>query len=684
MNHKIFILIFSLLFLMSACANPGTQVVYVYPTATFLGEAIPATPLPSGKPVLDAKATLTADEYYGQQTRQAAIATQNAFMAQATGTAQAKIYASETAQAQIQATGTALAQAQATGTAVAQIQATNIAAQQTAQAWEITRSAAELQYQLDNVLIEGERQRIQLANEREAMWNEALQYIMIGVGAVILGLMVMAGIVVLRGWWIKQNPVVVINSNHNPFLVREGWSYAIPPSPQKVLPAQPKRALLPPPSTVIPAAPPVSALRTPRWAGFIRFIKEGDKTRIPIGLSANGPIFINRKEDPHGLLVGTTGAGKSKSGVVPFAAGMAARGIHVLAVNGRGSDFNSLSGRANITLAQTPQRREHLPIYLEAVVSALVAEADRRDKLLQAHNVSHWSEMPEQYRTGPEIALIIDEFLGIVDMAQDIMNDRTNTPEERAHHQAIIFNLWRNLKVIVKECRKHGLYLFITATDPTAESLGKDGMQLRRQMFRIVFRMKEAASSRAILGNTKGSDYPNGSVSLGTGQFLYTVGADVHLAAGFYPSEQEIEDLFTHVRPVVTYLPEQITQVINRVNPVSIPQKPVEPVAPKQAPAVASDAEAKQAVRAEVNGRSLDDMARNNEVFSLNKIALELSENNDTNKASGEEYQYAVEALIWRIKYLSCSWAMEVARKAVGKYGQELQQYLPAESMSAY
>lgn len=678
MNHKIFILIFSLLWLLSACANPGTQVVYVYPTAT-PGEA---TPFPSGKPVLDAKATLTADEYYAQQTRESAHATQNAYIAQATGTAQAQIYASATAQAQIQATGTALAQAQATGTAVAQIQATNIAAQQTAQAWEITRSAAELQAQLDTVLIEGERQRIQLANEREALWNQALQHIMVGVVVVILGLLLMAGLVGLRGWWIKQNPIVVIKDSGSPFLVREGYSYALPPSPQKVLPAQPKRALLPPPaSPVIPAAP--TALRTPRWAGFMRFIKEGDKNLIPIGLSATGPIFINRKEDPHGLLVGTTGAGKSKSGVVPFAAGMAARGIHVLAVNGRGSDFNSLSGRPNITIATPPGRREHLPIYLETVVSALVAEADRRDKLLQAHNVDHWSKMPEQYCTGPEIALIIDEFLGIVDMAQDIINDRTNTPEERAHHQAIIFNLWRNLKVIVKECRKHGLYLFVTATDPTAESLGKDGMQLRRQMFRIVFRMKEAASSRAILGNTKGSDYPNGSVSLGTGQFLYTVGADVHLAAGFFPSEQEIDELFAHVRPVPTQLPEQIVQVINRPAQMPIPQKPVEPVA-KPVPAVASDAEAKQAVRAEVNGRSLDDMARNGDVFSLNKIALELSENNDTNKASGEEYQYAVEALIWRIKYLGCSWAMEVARKAVGKYGQELQQYLPAESMSAY
>lgn len=672
-NWFILLIILPLLLLsLTACATQNTAAQAVS-AQSFSATTTPSAPQELA--VLDAQATLNAYSYRLTMTAEAQFATLQAQQAtaQAQQTLSAIMVATATGQA-VNATATSVVQAtQVAGQMTVDVH--NLQLQMTRTQADINATAtiqqSNLQSQLDQALISAEvtrtyqNARIQdISLERQQIWNRWLPVFYafaLFVFVLALGFMsTIAGRVV----WLRLNPIVIIESDR-PVLVRDGYK-ALPGrmlEPNRLLPApQPVRS-----NHGAVTVTSSNSLRTPRWSGFIRFIKEGDKNLIPLGLSAGGPLFVNRKEEPHGLLVGTTGAGKSKSGVVPFAAGMAASGIHVVAVNGRGSDFNALIGRPNITLAPHPGRRELLPLYLETVVSALVAEADKRDKLLQEHNIDHWGNMPAEFRTGPEIALIIDEFLGIVDMAHDIMNDRTNTAEERAFYQTIIFNLWRNLKVIVKECRKHGLYLFITATDPTAESLGKDGMQLRRQMFRMVFRMKESASSRAILGNTKGSDYPNGSVGLGTGQFLFTVGSEVQLAAGFFPTAAEISELFQAVVVQPTRLPDLVREAV---------------FGGIETPNLLSNDQARQMVRAEVNGRSLDDLARSGEICSLNKVALELSDGNETNKASGEEYQLAVEALTWRIQTLNCSWAKEVAQRSSGKYGDELRQYVYASRLT--
>lgn len=664
---SIICLLFVLLF-MVGCATSGQGVgqQVLIASATPVFSAGTPTPLNGGAAYLNAQATMEFYEFEATQTASAQYATVQS--QQATAVAQqtwVAIVAQTATQESIYTTATVVAGAtQVSAQMTLEVHAVNL---------QLTRTQSDMQARLDEALIGAEMtrtyqesQQSQLSLERQRTWNSWLPVFYVLVAfvfvVVVCGLAVIAG----RMLYLRLNPVVVIQASEQPVLVRPGYQ-VLPGRVIHKTPALPAPAAAPKQITVAPSsADNFQPIRTPRWEGFIKYIVGGDKGQIPIGLTSNGPIFVNPVTQPHGMLVGVTGAGKSSSGLIPIIVGMANRGVHVIAVNGRGNDFNVIRDRANITVAPTVPGRV-VPFQVAPLVAELVAESERRDAVLERYNYSSWQALPVEYRTGPEIVLVIDEFFDIIDTVKEMIKNPAGDPEEKAELRGVIYELWGNLKTIVKKNRKHGIYLIITVTDCTAEAMSGDGMELRRQMYRMIFRMNDVASSRAILGNT--GEYKNGSIGLPTGHFLFTTGGSVQMASGFRPSSADIDQLYNEARPVVTYLPEQILEAVNNrgVRPINImPQM--------SSPTIASDEEARGMARAEINGRSLDDFAKENTVFSLNKIALELSDGNQTGKASGLEYEYAVEAVAWRVKNLNCSWATEVAHRATGQYGSKLKE----------
>ena len=54
------------------------------------------------------------------------------------------------------------------------------------------------------------------------------------------------------------------------------------------------------------------------------------------------------------LFAGASGAGKSASGIIPFTLAMWGANAHVLIVNGKGADYNTLKGEENITMFFPP------------------------------------------------------------------------------------------------------------------------------------------------------------------------------------------------------------------------------------------------------------------------------------------------------------------------------------------
>jgi hypothetical protein len=382
---------------------------------------------------------------------------------------------------------------------------------------------------------------------------------------------------------------------------------------------------------------------------------KGDEL-IPIGVDANRlPILINRAVCPHLLIAGATGSGKSASGARPYIASLVRCGVKVIVLNGRGADFNALGSHPDILLAPRFKSETQALTAINTVLMAMVKEIDLRDKVLQEANVKSWYMLPAGKRHSSEIALVIDEFLTIVTEAQFVIRDKTLDIEERNYWDSIVLNIWRCLKRITNEARKFGMYVILTMTDPTERAIGEHGMIVRSQMVRLAFRMNDAGASRTILGTPKGSMFPNGSVGLPTGEFLFMHSGGLKHGIGFHPTDDELDRLLSvSLSPEI--FPESVTDAVMN------PPGEVE-MSPKD----------KTNIRAKANGLALGMLAQTGRMVSLNEVACELvGKPEGERKATGDEYKLAAEALQYRIQELDCEWSKQIVEGSNSKYVQPL------------
>ncbi|GAA1291969.1 cell division protein FtsK [Planotetraspora silvatica] len=175
----------------------------------------------------------------------------------------------------------------------------------------------------------------------------------------------------------------------------------------------------------------------PRPEQIESFWRRGRTTRVPIGLGADGPFLVDlRLDGPHGLVAGTTGAGKSEllqSIIASLAVANRPDEMTFVLIDYKGgsafkdcaklphtvgmvSDLDGhLTIRALESLAAELKRREHL--LLAADAKDIEDYNDLRDRALSSPQYGQAAELEPM----PRLLLVIDEFAAMVQELPDFV-----------------------------------------------------------------------------------------------------------------------------------------------------------------------------------------------------------------------------------------------------------------------
>ncbi len=545
MNRHLTLLITLLLIALAGCA-PGGTAVYQPQVNCYIppGSAPEAVATLTTRCQQDAQATIAAQAQATRQVQEGTAQANQEATAQAVAIAESTAVAAAATSENLTFRATEMAMqfevANATGTA----QANQMWLSATGTAVAVQASAlatAEAQRAENVAMVQRDTQQM-LANQRarEAFWNAAYPWI---VTVVLLVLVCGTGFWLFLQWRNRQPVMQVVIDNGNgmrqsiPIIRDAQGGYRHLPG---TLPHQGGRLALGP-------GDEVQAETAVAKPDFNLLLGWQDQLRLPIGLDADTgePILINRSQNPHLLIAGKSGAGKTTSGLLPFTLANWGAGIHVVLINGGGADFNSFTQAQNVTVFPKMPEAELIEP-LTRFLNAAVNEMQRRDEVLSAYNVPNWYQLPARTGQPGEILIVIDEFLDIIKAAEQIVSQaQLEQDSDRIRFiQHQVKTMWHRMLTITAKARKFGICLNITLTDPTRELIGAEGMSLRRQMAKIAFRMASAASSRSILEADKIDGFPKGSVGMPTGHFVYNIDGNIGHGVGFYPSAADIQTFF--------------------------------------------------------------------------------------------------------------------------------------------
>ena len=157
------------------------------------------------------------------------------------------------------------------------------------------------------------------------------------------------------------------------------------------------------------AAPTAADIRD-RWR------KAPTERAVPLGVTGAGPLVVDlRRDGPHALIGGTTGAGKSEllqSLVAAIAFGYPPDRVNLFLIDYKGGiAFEPLAGLPHVVGLVT-DLDGHLA---ERTLVSLEAELKRREVVLREHNTRDVLELEETNGGGlPDLLLVVDEFAALV------------------------------------------------------------------------------------------------------------------------------------------------------------------------------------------------------------------------------------------------------------------------------
>lgn len=245
-----------------------------------------------------------------------------------------------------------------------------------------------------------------------------------------------------------------------------------------------------------------------------RLLDEWHGGSLPLGLENSGLLLADPETNPHLLMAGTSGSGKTRFGLRPVITSALASGWQVLIFDRSGLDFLPFEGHPNAHLYPLANAEEGIG-FLKAIYQEIV----RRFDILRGQGESTWSHLKNA--PDPRLLVVFDEFANLADSLDNKARE----------------DLWRSARMIAAEGRKAGVHLALALQDPTHKSLD---LRIRRNCTPIAFRVRDDDASRVILG-------AGGAESLPPRQFMAVVNAEMHHAVAFAPSDDEIGS-FLHRR----------------------------------------------------------------------------------------------------------------------------------------
>jgi S-DNA-T family DNA segregation ATPase FtsK/SpoIIIE len=214
---------------------------------------------------------------------------------------------------------------------------------------------------------------------------------------------------------------------------------------------------------------PVTAERVrDRWAGGAR------STRATIGVSLDGPFSIDLVVDgPHGLIAGTTGAGKSEllqSLVASLAVANRPDAMNFVLIDYKGGAAFKDAVRLPHTVGMVTDLDAHL---VERALTSLGAELTRREHLLAragAKDIDDYLAVPDRAPM-PRLLIVIDEFASMARELPDFVTGLVNIAQRgRSLGIHLILATQRPSGVVSAEIRANtNLRISLRVTD-TADS----------------------------------------------------------------------------------------------------------------------------------------------------------------------------------------------------------------------
>ncbi|MEV5569219.1 FtsK/SpoIIIE domain-containing protein [Spirillospora sp. NPDC052269] len=160
------------------------------------------------------------------------------------------------------------------------------------------------------------------------------------------------------------------------------------------------------------------AMPEPDADAVLRFWQrtDGRATRVPIGISADGPFSVDLRYDgPHGLVAGTTGAGKSEllqSLIASLAVANRPDEMTFVLIDYKGGAAFSDCARLPHTVGMVTDLDGHAT---ERALESLSAELRRREEILLGAGAKDIDDYQADGGGGlPRLVLVIDEFAAMV------------------------------------------------------------------------------------------------------------------------------------------------------------------------------------------------------------------------------------------------------------------------------
>jgi hypothetical protein len=404
-----------------------------------------------------------------------------------TATAQKLQQASLTAEKQ-QATQAAKAWALTQTIEIAQYTST-AASQQTEDALNVTRTGLALAE--TSIQITHQAQGQQLDNQRQGMLNTILGWVWFLVVISFIAIILWGFMQLLRASMARRRlpeaPASVMVWDHNGYLLFEN------PAPQIVVTNFSRPVLQVPPDVHDLAAREASAAsmqetrrlrkrpEIPAVASWKRVCDEWQGGSLPLGMSAEGMLTIHPHSNPHLLIAGTAGIGKTRFAMRPLAAAALADGWQVVIFNRKVADYALFCEYPNVNLISLGVNPGADAI---RYLSRINVEICRRIDILERLQTRSWLEVGKgAHRT----LVMMDDFY-------EVMNDKTRLEDQK--------KLWRLARSVAADGHRAGIHLIISMRDPSYTDLD---LRIRRYMTPVSFQVRGAHISRVIL-NAAGAE----------------------------------------------------------------------------------------------------------------------------------------------------------------------------------
>ena len=243
---------------------------------------------------------------------------------------------------------------------------------------------------------------------------------------------------------------------------------------------------------------------TPEWIAEQWLSNTDYELLAPIGLADTGPVMIDLvKHGPHGLIGGTSGAGKSEL-VQSFIGNLCAMNsperLNLLFIDYKGG---ALSGLFDGIVPHSVGAVTNLsPLLAMRALTSLRAELDRRMALFEKFKVKDLREMLEQHPadTPASLVLVVDEFASLIRELEEFV---------------------AGIISIAERGRSLGIHLLLSTQRP---SLINENIQQNTNL-RMALRMLDATESSNVIGTADAATIPNhlkgrGFARLGPGELI--------------------------------------------------------------------------------------------------------------------------------------------------------------------